>query len=71
MNKHQKVFYFNRETHHFSSLSPPKLIYSPVWFVVKARRDTAAATGHAHLHISKPTISRENYENGLKKHMVP
>ncbi len=50
MNKHQKVFYFNRGTHHFSSLSPPKLIYSSVWFVVKARRDTAAA-GHAHLHI--------------------
>ncbi len=23
MNKHQKVFYFNRGTHHFSSLSPP------------------------------------------------
>ncbi len=51
MNKHQKVFYFNLGTHHFSSLSPPKLIYSSVWFVVKARRDTAAATGHAHLHI--------------------
>ncbi len=39
MNKHQKAFYFNRGTHHFSSLSPQKLIYSSVWFVVKARRD--------------------------------
>ncbi len=48
MNKHQKVFYFNGGTHYFSSLSPPKLMY---WFVVKARRDAAAATGHAHLHI--------------------
>ncbi len=37
-NEHHKVFYFNRGTHHFSSLSPPKLIYSSVWFVVKARR---------------------------------
>ncbi len=27
INKHQKVFYFNHGTHHFSSLSPPKLIY--------------------------------------------
>ncbi len=52
MNKHQKVFYFNRGTHHFSSVSPPKLICSSVWFVVKARRDTAAATGlYAYLHI--------------------
>ncbi len=49
MNKHQKVFNFNRGTHHFSSLSPPKLICSSVWFVVKARRDTAAATGHVYL----------------------
>ncbi len=44
MNKHQKVFYFNRGTHNFSSSSPPKLICSS-----KARRDTAAVTGHAHL----------------------
>ncbi len=52
MNKHQKVFYFNRGTHHFSSLNPQKLIYSSVWFVVKARRDTATATGlYAYLHI--------------------
>ncbi len=51
MNKHQKVFYFNRGTHHFSSSSPPKLMCSSVWFVVKARRDTAAAAGHAYLHI--------------------
>ncbi len=52
MNKHQKVFYFNRGTHHFSSLNPQKLIYSSVWFVVEARRDTAAATGlYAYLHI--------------------
>ncbi len=51
MNKHQKVFYFNRGTHHFSSLNPQKLMCSSVWFVVKARRDTAAATGHAYLHI--------------------
>ncbi len=35
MNKHQEVFYFNCRTHHVSSVSPPKLIYSPVWFVVK------------------------------------
>ncbi len=49
MNKHQKVFNFNRGTHHFSSLNPPKLICSSVWFVVKARRDTAAATGHVYL----------------------
>ncbi len=40
MNKHQKVFYFNLGTHHFSSLSSPKLICSPVLFVVKAGRDT-------------------------------
>ncbi len=33
--EHQKVFYFSRGTHHFSSRSPPKLIYSSVWFVVK------------------------------------
>ncbi len=46
MNKHQKVFYFNRGTHNFSSSSPPKLICSS-----KARRDTAAVTGHAHLHL--------------------
>ncbi len=52
INKHQKVFYFNRGTHHFSSVSSPKLICSSVWFVVKARRDTAAATGlYAYLHI--------------------
>ncbi len=51
MNKHQKVFYFNRGTHHFSSLNPQKLMCSFVWFVVEARRDTAAATGHAYLHI--------------------
>ncbi len=25
MNKHQKVFYFNRGTHHFLSVSPPKV----------------------------------------------
>ncbi len=29
MNKHQKVFYFNRGKHYFSSLCPRKLIYSP------------------------------------------
>ncbi len=46
INKHQKVFYFNRGTHQFSSVSPPKLICSSVWFVVKAGRDTAAATGY-------------------------
>ncbi len=40
IHKHQKVFYFTP----FSSLSPQKLIYSSVWFVVKAERDTAAAT---------------------------
>ncbi len=52
MNKHQKVFYFNRGTHHFSSLNPQKLMCSSVWFVVEARRDTAAATGlYAYLHI--------------------
>ncbi len=51
MNKHQKVFYFNRRTQHFSSLNPQKLMCSSVWFVVEARRDTAAATGHAYLHI--------------------
>ncbi len=50
MNKHQKVFWFNRRTHHFSSFCPPKLNLSPVWFVVKAKMETAAATGHAHLH---------------------
>ncbi len=49
MNKLQKVFNFKCETHHFSSLSPPKLIYSSVRFVVKARRDTAVATGHVYL----------------------
>ncbi len=49
MNKHQKEFYFNCGTHHFSSLNPQKLMCSSVWFVVKARRDTAA--GHAYLHI--------------------
>ncbi len=48
MNKRQKVFYFYRETHHFSNVSPLKLIYSPVWYVVKARRDKAI--GHEHLH---------------------
>ncbi len=33
MNKHQKVFYFNRGTHHFSSLTPPKLsaLLSDLW----------------------------------------
>ncbi len=41
MNKHQTVFYLNRGIQHFSSLSPPKLICSSVWFVVKARRETA------------------------------
>ncbi len=41
MNKHQKVFYFNHGTHHFSSLNPQKLMCSSVWFVVKARRDTS------------------------------
>ncbi len=52
MNKHQKVFYFNRGTQHFSRLNPQKLMCSSVWFVVKARRDTAAATGlYAYLHI--------------------
>ncbi len=57
MNKHQKVFYFNRGTHHFSSLIPPKLMCSSVWFVVEARRDTAAATGYMRIYIfSKPTI---------------
>ncbi len=39
MNKHQTVFYLNRGIQHFSSLSPPKLICSSVWFVVKARRE--------------------------------
>ncbi len=50
MNKHQKVFYFNHGTPFFKFKST-KVIYSSVWFVVKARRDTAAATGHAYLHI--------------------
>ncbi len=29
-NKKKRFFYFNRGTQSFSSLSPPKLIYSPV-----------------------------------------
>ncbi len=40
MNEHQNVFYFTRRkttTQNFSSLSPPKLIYSPVGFVCRAR----------------------------------
>ncbi len=51
MNKYHKVFNFNHGTHNFSSLSPLNLICSSVWFVVKARRNIAAATGHAHLCI--------------------
>ncbi len=67
MNTYQKVFYFNRGTHHFSSLSPSKLIYSPVWFVVKARRIQLWLLGMRIYIFSEPTISCETYENGFKK----
>ncbi len=51
MNINSEKYFISTTEHRFSSLSPPKLIYSSVGFVVNARRDTAAATGHAHLHI--------------------
>ncbi len=50
MNKHQKVFYFNHGTPFFKCKSTEvNLLFCLI--VVKARSDTAAATGHAHLHI--------------------
>ncbi len=55
-NKHQKVFYFNRGTNHFSSLNPPKLIYSSVWFVVEARRRQLRLLGMRIYIFSKLTI---------------
>ncbi len=63
MNKHQKVFYLKPWKTQFVKLSPQKLIYSPVWFVVKARRDTAVATGMCIYIFSEPTILHETYEN--------
>ncbi len=53
MNKHQKVFYFNRGTHHFSSLSPPKLsaLLSELWLKLEGKQLRLTFTGHVHLHI--------------------
>ncbi len=55
MNKHQKVFLFQPRNTHFSSVSPPKLIYSSVWFVVKARRQLRLLSMCIYM-FSEPTI---------------
>ncbi len=67
---------FSTVEHHFSSLCPPKLICSSVWFVVKARNDTAAATGHAQLHIIRANniyilLNIVKYKWFLKKYRAP
>ncbi len=51
MNKHQKVFYVNSGTHNFFKFKSTEVNLLSCLIVVKARRDTAAATGHVHLHI--------------------
>ncbi len=73
MSKHQKVFYFNRGTHHFSSLSPPKLsaLLSELWLKLEWKQLRLTVTGHVHLHIFRANnITWNLWKWFLKKHMV-
>ncbi len=46
-------------------------MYSSVWYVVKAIRDTAAATGHAHLHIFRANNNVKPMKMVLNKYIEP
>ncbi len=82
MTEHHNVFYFNSgktSIHNFSSLNPPKLIYSPVWFVCKERwrirrydwSDRLSiklfANGQLGISCESQKISTHRFSNGFKK----